>query len=152
MLRDMQREGQQEWTQVGTAIDDRINELYATKAAFHRAAKTADPENEGISPQTLKRWIEGAPIERADKRRVLCDALHWTRGSIDALLSGRPALTVESDPAGHGGSLGWPIEWENEVVKVRDDLGELRDEVLSLGQAVEKLANALMKQRGDEEQ
>lgn len=151
MLRTMQPETQHEWAKVGEAIVVRRKELYATKSAFFEASVAADPKDEGISSPTLKRYEKGGAIGRSDKQWVLCDTLHWTRDSIDRILSGRPPLTVESDPAGHGGSLGWPIEWENEVVKVRDDLGELRDEVAGLGRALEALTDALSERKDGEE-
>lgn len=74
------------WPAVGTAIQARVETLHVTLAELQRET--------GISFKTLKRYMAGEPIKRADKARWLTGALGWSDDSIDLILAGRkPKLT-----------------------------------------------------------
>lgn len=80
-----------DWRRVAAAIEARIADLQLTKAEVIRRS--------GISQKSLDGYLAGEPIVRADKARGLCDALRWTRGSIDSILmGGEPTELAEPDP------------------------------------------------------
>lgn len=81
-------DNEEQWHQVGQAISERVDQLKVTLAEFCRAS--------GISYKTVKGYIDGQPIKRADKERELTTALGWTRDSIDRLRRGEQARVLES--------------------------------------------------------
>jgi hypothetical protein len=116
------------WDLVGAAVERRVDELFPTLAEFTRETQ--------IGFKTIKRYFEGKPIARGDKRRALTRALLWTDDSIDRLLRGDPPIHVD-DLTGLGWSGGRRFPSE------RDELSWLRSEVERLGRQVQDQASAL---------
>lgn len=80
------------WQRVGTAIRRRFDELSLTFAEVGAAG--------GPTDKTLRAYMAGQPIVRADKRRELCRLLGWKVESIDAVLGGgNPVLVAGADAA-----------------------------------------------------
>lgn len=78
-----------EWEVVGQAIEQRMSELGLTKAQMLRAA--------GLSDKTLKGYLEGRPIRRADKAAAITSALHWPPEALDRILRGEPPMAGQRD-------------------------------------------------------
>lgn len=71
---------------MGEHIAQRIEQLSLTQAEIAAAG--------GPTDKTLRGYIEGRPIVRADKRRELCRILGWRVESIDSLLAGGDPIPV----------------------------------------------------------
>lgn len=123
----------QRWDQVGAAIATRIKKLNMTKAEVIRQS--------GVSQKTLDGYIAGEPIVRADKRRGLCEALHWTPDSIDAILEGGSPMddavfivdgkevTLEEDAAETAKGVTVPPAWlrlARRLDKIEADNADIR--------------------------
>jgi hypothetical protein len=102
----------EDWVRVGKAIADRIEELSLTVAEIDRR---------GVSDKTLKAYIAGQPIRRADKRRALCEVLGWTPRSIGLVAAGGDPEPVTPSAA--------------EVAALRAEVAELRRRVERLDSA-----------------
>jgi predicted TIM-barrel enzyme len=115
------------WRWVGVAIDTRIRDRNWSKAEVIRRTKEVDPTGEGVSRDTLNAWINGQPIVRPDKARILCDALGWHPSSIERIFAGLGPL--EDVPT--------------------DRVATLERAVAQLTQAVESIADLLRRHFGD---
>lgn len=73
-----------EWEAVGRAIEQRMTELGLTKAQLLRAASLSD--------KTLKGYLEGRPIRRADKAAAITSALRWPPDAFDRILRGEAPM------------------------------------------------------------
>ena len=75
----------------GNYVSMAFDALGITKAEFERRS--------GISPVSLRSYLEGDFPTRRDKRRQLCDAFGWSYDSIDRIQQGLPpimaAATIE---------------------------------------------------------
>lgn len=80
-----------DWGRVAKALNARIADLKLSKAEVIRRS--------GVSQKSLDGYLDGDPIVRPDKARGLCDALRWSRRSIDLLREGGdPEVLPEPDP------------------------------------------------------
>jgi transcriptional regulator with XRE-family HTH domain len=79
------------WTRVGEFIAARMRAIPMTKAELQRRS--------GVSQKTLDGYLAGQPIVLASKKRGLCDALRWSRDSVDLIAGGgEPVPLPDLDP------------------------------------------------------
>lgn len=92
------------WELVGPALEARLRELEIDSLKeFERRS--------GITFKTMKGYIDGAAIVRADKARALTEALKWRADAIDRLREGRH-----------------PVTWDDELARAEELVEQLRPE------------------------
>jgi transcriptional regulator with XRE-family HTH domain len=83
-------DSEERWGQVGAAI--------AARMAGPPAITMAElVRRSGVSDTSIRDYLRGKPIVRADKRRELCAGLGWTADSIDLILAGKkPRIATDA--------------------------------------------------------
>lgn len=79
------------WQRIGQRMEERFKDLKLSMTEF--------AERAGVSDTRIRAYFAGTPVKQAAKRRGLCEALEWSRRSIDLMeQGGEPEPLPEPDP------------------------------------------------------
>lgn len=117
-----------EWVRIGEAVTRRAAALgIPTVSRLAEVSKGLDnsAKHEGVSDLTWSRLMRGVPVNRADKRQLICQTLGWTYDSIERMLMGEEPVSIQEEKQASRSSTARLAELEVRVKQLETRTSEI---------------------------